>query len=65
MQRSSALTVALAVLLLASLPLACTDIEPSNPYDPGAPSTVQARATLTGRVVLESDEPAVGTEIGL
>jgi hypothetical protein len=65
MSRLSAVAAALLALIFAAFPVACTDVDPSNPYDPSAPNTVQARATVTGRVLLETGEPAAGAEVGL
>jgi hypothetical protein len=62
MSRLIALLAALSTLWLA---IACTDVDPTNPYDPGAPSTVQARATVSGRVLLETGEPAAGAAVDL
>lgn len=44
---------------------ACSDVDPSNPYDPGAPETVQARAVVTGTVEVEEGGPAVGATVTL
>lgn len=52
-----------ALLLLALQ--ACTDVEATNPYDPGAPASVKALGTLRGRVLLPDASPAVGAAVGL
>jgi uncharacterized protein YjbI with pentapeptide repeats len=43
---------------LAAL-LACSEISPDNPFDPDAPASVRATATLKGRVELLRDGPAL------
>lgn len=40
------------VLCAAVLLGACSDVTPTNPYDPAAPATVQRSANLSGRLVL-------------
>lgn len=52
-----------ALLLLALQ--ACTDVEATNPYDPGAPASVKAPGTLHGRVLLPDASPAAGAAVGL
>lgn len=53
---------ALSTLALA----ACMSVEPQNPLDPDAPEGVQARATLTGNVVLaETGATVAGLSVRL
>lgn len=42
----------LLLLSLLGLLIACTDVNPTNPYDPATPESQQARGRLTGAVVL-------------
>jgi hypothetical protein len=53
------------VLALVALLMACSQVDPSNPYDPGAPESVQARGTISGVAVLASGEPAREAEVAL
>ena len=55
------------LLCLLSLVMvsACSEVDPTNPYDPGAPESVQALGRLSGRVRLPDGEPAAGAAVGL
>ena len=46
------------------LALACAEVPANNPYDPGAPVSVQARGELVGRV-LARGQPAEGAQVAL
>lgn len=45
--------------------IAACGIPPSNPYDPDTPPAEQARATLSGRVLLEDGASPAGIEVRL
>ncbi len=59
MSRLQLVLVARSAALCAVL-LGCSEIDPTNPVDPGAPETVQAEGTLSGTIALpEGFDPAL------
>ena len=55
-------------LFLGFLLGGCTDVSPTNPYDPAAPEELQRRATLYGSIVVlegESAQPLEGASMTL
>ena len=51
------------MLFSTAIGVACSSVDPSNPYDPSAPATVQARGEISGRVLGPDAAPLAGVTV--